>query len=324
MKKLLLPLLGIILMISCNKENIFDKAINKTAVPDAQFKSSKLDVCHHEGNNNWHTINISINALPAHIAHGDIVPDADGDGYTKLNPCGVGSQDDCDDNNAAINPAATEICGNNKDDNCNGQIDENCFPMVTICNQVWMLKNLDVDKYRNGDPIQMVTDNTEWEALTTGAYCYYNNDSATYAAIYGKLYNWYAVTDPRGLAPAGWHVPSDAEWNILVTCIDPSADTTSNYSQSATAGGAMKETGTSHWNSPNAGATNTSGFTGLPGGFRNFNGSFDFIGRFGGWWSTMQNGTTFASSRYIDYVGSSFTRFPYPEQGGWSVRCVRN
>jgi uncharacterized protein (TIGR02145 family) len=105
---------------------------------------------------------------------------------------------------------------------------------VTICTQVWAIKNLDVDRYRNGDPIPKVTDPTAWSVLTTGAYCYYNNDSATYAATYGKLYNSYAVNDPRGLAPEGWHIPSNAEWNILVKCIDPAADTTCSVCSQST------------------------------------------------------------------------------------------
>ena len=131
-----------------------------------------------------------------------------------------------------------------------------------------MDKNLDVDRYRNGDPIPKVTDPTAWVALTTGAYCYYNNDSATYAATYGKLYNWYAVNDPRGLAPAGWHIPSDAEWATIETCLGGAS----------VAGGEMKETGTIHWQSPNTGATNSSGFTGLPGGYRNYDVVFSDVG----------------------------------------------
>src|ERR1035437_4904310 len=130
------------------------------------------------------------------------------------------------------------------------------IPSVTICTQSWMLKNLDVSTYRNGDLIPEVTDGSAWSALTAGAWCWYNNDSATNASTYGKLYNWYAVNDPRGLAPTGWHVPSDAEWTTLSTCLGGNA----------VAGGAMKETGTTHWTSPNTGATNSSGFTGLPGG----------------------------------------------------------
>src|SRR6266487_1634854 len=128
------------------------------------------------------------------------------------------------------------------------------IPSIKICDQVWMLKNLDVSTYRNGDPIPKISDNAAWLALTTGAYCYYDNDSANYAATYGKLYNWFAVNDPRGLAPAGWHVPTDAEFTTLVeTCLGGWQ----------VAGGKMKEIGTTHWASPNEGATNSSGFTGL-------------------------------------------------------------
>jgi len=105
-------------------------------------------------------------------------------------------------------------------------IDGNIYPVITICNQVWVQKNLNVSRYSNGDPIPNVTDNLQWATLTTGAWCWYNNDSATYAAVYGKLYNWYAVNDPRGLAPAGWHIPSESDWNKLEKCVDPLADTT--------------------------------------------------------------------------------------------------
>ena len=137
---------------------------------------------------------------------------------------------------------------------------------VTICNQVWATRNLDVTTYRNGDPIPQVTDIGQWGTLTTGAWCYYNNDPAN-GATYGKLYNWYAVNDPRGLAPAGWHVPSDSEWTTLTDCLGGVS----------IAGGEMKatgamETGTGLWFAPNVGANNSSGFTGLPGGGRGMTG----------------------------------------------------
>jgi len=130
------------------------------------------------------------------------------------------------------------------------------LPRVTIGTQVWSSKNLDVATYRNGDPIPQVTDQTQWVALTTGAWCWYNNDSATYGATYGRLYNWYAVNDPRGLAPQGWHVPTYAEWITLTNFLG-------GY---LVAGGAMKSV--TGWISPNTGATNSSGFTCLPGGQR--------------------------------------------------------
>jgi len=134
------------------------------------------------------------------------------------------------------------------------------------CN-AWMTNNLDVDHYRNGDPIPKVSNPGSagaWAALTTGAYCYFNNDSATYAAVYGKLYNWYAVNDPRGLAPEGWHIPSDFEWTTLINTLGGNT----------MAGGPMKAMGTTDWNTPNLGATNLCNFTALPGGQRNAAGSY--------------------------------------------------
>jgi len=331
MKKLLLPLLSILLLTACQKQIITEKEqatpekIGSVAVKAAD---GKIDVCHKAGKINWQSITISINALPAHLAHGDIVPDADGDGYTKQNPCGNGSQNDCNDNNAAINPGATEICGNNIDDNCNGQIDENCVCVVTtICNQVWMCKNLDVDEYRNGEPIFHATNNEEWIAAGnagTGAWCYYNNDEEM-GSIYGKLYNWYAVNDPRGLAPEGWHVPSDAEWNVLIKCIDPAADPTVYGIQSITAGGAMKEAGLTHWTSPNSGATNSSGFTGLPGGYHDITDvPFTHIGADGLLWSTTEFNTSDAWLRNLFFSSSFIYRYSYSKKYGFSVRCIRD
>ena len=198
------------------------------------------------------------------------------------------------------------------------------LPSVTIGNQIWTSQNLDVTTYRNGDAIPQVTDPTAWANLTTGAWCYYNNDAAN-GPIYGKLYNWYAVNDPRGLAPTGWHVASDAEWNKLVKYIDPTADTTcQSCAQSATAGGAMKETGTSHWASPNTGATNSSGFAGLPGGNRYNDGTFHDIGFNCYWWSSTEYSTTNAWYRYLNYDFSLVARNDYYKAIGFSVRCLRD
>lgn len=199
---------------------------------------------------------------------------------------------------------------------------------VTICNQVWMSKNLDVGNYRNGDLIPQVTDPIAWANLTTGAWCWYNNDSATFSALYGRLYNWYAINDPRGLAPPGWHIPSESEWNKLVICLDPIADTLCiGCEESTIAGGALKDTGTANWFSPNLGATNSSGFTALPAGQRNNNGTihtFDNIRYAGGWWSSTEHTTTTARTRYVH----SFTAGSYitvvNKVYGLSVRCVKD
>lgn len=196
-----------------------------------------------------------------------------------------------------------------------GGVAATVIPSVTICSQAWMTKNLDVITYRNGDPIPKVTDNAAWGALTTGAYCYYNNDSVTYAATYGKLYNWYAVNDPRGLAPTGWHVPSDAEWATLSTCLGGAA----------IAGGPMKEIGTTHWTTPNTGATNSSGFTGLPGGYRISSGSFSNIANYGYWWSSVEYDPSLARSVYLNYLNVIIELTgAHIKQWGFTVRCLKD
>ena len=204
--------------------------------------------------------------------------------------------------------AITTTCGNATD------IDGNVYNVVSIGTQCWTQTNLNVSKYRNGDVIPQVTDPTQWANLTTGAWCYYANNSAN-SPIYSKLYNWYAVNDPRGLAPAGWHVPSDAEWTTLTTYLGGDA----------VAGGKMKETGTSHWNSPNQDAINSSGFTGLPGGWRTNYGTFGGIGGNGLWWSSSEDGSTLAwyQTLYYDF-GSAGNGNAYHKRNGFSVRCLRD
>lgn len=184
---------------------------------------------------------------------------------------------------------------------------------VTIGTQTWMKKNLDVSKYRNGDVIQEVTDPSAWANLITGAWCYYENKSDN-GTTYGKLYNWYAVNDPRGLAPAGWHIPTDAEWTSLVAFLRGES----------VAGGAMKETGTTHWMSPNSDATNSSGWAGLPGGSLDPIGTFFGVPRSGGWWSSTESDTTNAWRRRLYFKDGYIERLSTNKQSGFSVRCVRD
>lgn len=197
--------------------------------------------------------------------------------------------------------------------------DSGFYPSVTIGTQRWMKKNLDITHYRNGNRIPNVKGKANWAALTTGAWCWYNDDSATYAAVYGRLYNWYAVHDPRGLAPKGWYIPSGADWSTLSVYLGGDA----------VSGGQMKSTGTIEagtglWYYPNLGATNSSGFKGLPGGMRSSDGSFSELGYKGFWWSTTKTNISDAMCHYLWFNHYYLFHNHYPKQVGFSVRCLRN
>jgi uncharacterized protein (TIGR02145 family) len=211
---------------------------------------------------------------------------------------------------------------------CGGvtDVDENSYQTVQIGSQCWMQSNLKVSKYRNGDIITNITDSTQWTQTNTngtGAWCNYINNTNN-GTTYGKLYNWYAVNDSRGLCPTGWHVPTDSDWNVMVIYLDPNADTacSSFCVQSSTLGGSMKST--SVWNSPNAGATNSSGFTGLPGGYRPDNGDFNLLGNYGYWWSSTNAGSGNAWYRFLPYYESGIYTYYYNHRNGFSVRCVKD
>ena len=151
-------------------------------------------------------------------------------------------------------------------------IEGHAYKTIVIGTQEWMAENLKTAAYSNGDPIQPVTEVWSWSQLTTGAWCDYRNDP-DFSRVYGKLYNFYAVTDVRNVCPAGWHVPAHDEWIVL-------QDYLGGWE---IAGGKLKERGTVHWRDPNTGATNESGFTALPAPFRFESGNFvyefsDYIG----------------------------------------------
>jgi len=193
-------------------------------------------------------------------------------------------------------------------------IDGNTYKTKKIGTQVWMAENLKVTHYRNGQPVPKVTDNAAWSNLTIGARCYYYNDSAAYADMYGGLYNWFTVVDSRNLCPTGWHLPSDSEWTILT-----------NYLGGASvAGGKLKESDTTHWDIPNVGATNQSGFTALPGGARQEGGAFYPNGNHGYWWSSTEPSTGHIWNRNLSYNSSSVYSSYFGRKYGASVRCVRN
>ena len=220
-------------------------------------------------------------------------------------------------------------------------VDGNVYKTVRIGTQWWMAENLRVTHYRNGDGIQMatmdgeprtgenptatyypfgdaiplVTDDAAWSALTTGAYCIYDNNESN-AEIYGNLYNWYAVADSRSIAPVGWHVPIDAELQTLIDIVGGEA----------VAGGLLKEAGTAHWISPNTG-TDEFGFAALPGGYRLINGTYRGLGTNALFWSCTEDPSgfmPFAWYRSLFNSSSNILRLSDSRKIGMSVRCVRD
>ena len=180
---------------------------------------------------------------------------------------------------------------------------------VTIGNQVWTSKNLDVSKFKNGEEIPQAETKDQWKAFSDAneaAWCYYENKTE-----YGKLYNWYAVNDPRGLAPAGYHIPTDEEWTTLT-----------NYLGGETIAGAKMKS-TSGWENDGNG-TNSSAFAGLPGGYRFSNGYFNNVGANGYWWSSSENYTYGAWYRSLSYNDGNVSRSYSGKHFGFSVRCLRD
>jgi uncharacterized protein (TIGR02145 family) len=184
---------------------------------------------------------------------------------------------------------------------------------VVIGTQTWMKYNLKVTKYNDGTGIPKVTDNTAWAALSTSAYCWYDNDSATYHSPYGALYNAFSVRTGK-LCPTGTHVPDTTEWTTLI-----------NYlGGSGVAGGHLKHAGTSYWTTPNTGADNSSGFTSLPSGIRSAaNGVFYYIGTN----NYIQSSIIFSGNNYwigIAYNDDNTTRSAADPRLGMTVRCIKD
>ena len=191
--------------------------------------------------------------------------------------------------------------------------DGNTYKTVVIGAQTWFAENLKTTKFKDGTAIALVTDNTAWKNLTTPAYCWYNN-SVSNKTTYGALYNWYTVSTAN-LCPAGWHVPSDSEWKIL----------TDFLKGASTAGIKLKEAGTTHWNSPNTGATNESGFTALPGGYRDgYNGSFLNMGKVGCFLTPTITILNSIAIRGGSYDRTDFGKGDCFNKDGLSVRCIKD
>jgi uncharacterized protein (TIGR02145 family) len=220
---------------------------------------------------------------------------------TKEIPVGTGPTD----SSSYYNPNLTydsiiDIIGNN-------------YKTIKIGAQVWMAENLRTTKYNDGEPIPLVTDNTAWSSLTTSGYSWYNNDRTRYEN-YGAIYNWYAVSGK--LCPIGWRVPSYDDYNDLLNSLGSDMEE----------GGRMKEAGISHWYSPNIGATNSSGWTGLPGGFRKNDGSFVNLHSEGNWWTITQAPNN--ANAISAYLNTNMVLFYFldwnSKKSGCSVRCIKD
>jgi len=202
-------------------------------------------------------------------------------------------------------------------------IEGNNYTTVLIGNQEWMAQNLRTAFYANGDSIPNLTDNTAWMASTSGAWCYYNN-SINSGQVYGKLYKWYATVDPRNLCPAGWHVPSDAEWNTMIGFIDPLffPDTIGEV-QSNIAGGKLKSV--TGWSAPNTAATNETGFSALPGGYRNYWNQYSYnLNTAAQFWTSTEIDADWVYTRFLNHISGDIYRDDMNKRAGFSVRCVRD
>jgi uncharacterized protein (TIGR02145 family) len=197
-------------------------------------------------------------------------------------------------------------------------VDGNVYRTVEIGDQCWMADNLATETYGDGSAIPTGLSDAAWTSTKSGAYAVYADNPAN-KGIYGLLYNWYAVVDPRSICPAGWHVPTEEEWTEL----------TDHLGGAGVAGGPMKTTGTlgagtGLWTAPNTGATNSSGFSGLPGGGRVRIGNYTNLGSKGVWWSDTESSTSVAWLRRLDYDTTGVYRFDDHKEYGFSVRCVRD
>jgi uncharacterized protein (TIGR02145 family) len=203
-------------------------------------------------------------------------------------------------------------------------IDGNVYKTRKIGNQWWMAENLKVTRYRNGDQISHVTENNEWDGLSTGAYCAFNNDESN-VATYGRFYNWYAVNDSRNIAPKGWHVPTDEEWKQLEMFLGMSQSEANGIGWFGTdEGGKLKEAGTTHWRGSDTGATNESGFCALPGGYRSKNGYFGNIGGSARFWSFTESSSNGAWRRHFGCNNSDVNRDSSHKRDGFSVRLLQD
>lgn len=189
--------------------------------------------------------------------------------------------------------------------------DNNVYRTIKIGDQEWMVENLRTTRYRNGDSLTEITDNQGWSAINFGAYCYYKNNQFNNCS-YGKLYNWYAISDSRNIAPEGWHVPTEDDWQVLENYLR-----TNQASQ-------LKTKGTDYWLTPNTNANNNTGFSALPGGNRTDDGYFSLMTYSGLWWTSTKYDDKSALVRFMMFNNESIKRCANTYKTGLSIRCVKD
>lgn len=197
--------------------------------------------------------------------------------------------------------------------------DNNQYATIEIGKQIWMAENLKTTTYCNGDSISNIVDDDEWSNINEAGWSYLENDSG-HDSLFGKLYNWLTVYDERNICPCGWHVPTDAEWKELIDYLGGPF----------VAGGKMKSKGnlfdgTGLWTHPNHAATNESGFSGLPGGYREVDGEFRSRNNFTFWWSSSEENEYFSIGFALRYnFGDVITAGYANKKSGFSIRCIKN
>jgi uncharacterized protein (TIGR02145 family) len=193
-------------------------------------------------------------------------------------------------------------------------VDSNVYKTVKIGTQTWMAENLKTTKGSDGSSLPIVMNASEWASLTSGAYCYYDN-SVGNGHTYGLLYNFYAIAGVGNICPSGWHVSTNEDWETL----------TSFLGDAGSCGGMLKEAGLAHWSPPNEGASNSTGFTALPGGARYYTGEFSNPpGSAGNWWTSTEESSTKAVFWGMGSYGINMDFNSYNKRGGMSVRCVKD
>lgn len=194
-------------------------------------------------------------------------------------------------------------------------VEGNVYNTITIATQTWMAENLKTGKYNNGDLIGTTSPaNLDLTYATSPEYQWAYEGNESNVTINGRLYTWYAISDSRGVCPTGWHIPTDAEWTTLTNALG----------DETIAGAKLKETGFIHWRTPNTGATNATGFTALPGGFRDNDGTFFYLGTYGRWWSITEDQSIYIWYRFMTYTSINVFREHSYKRGGLSVRCLKD